>query len=69
VSARLEAAAKAIADTYGADNATDSTARAALAAADKIMFSPANVAEIVATTGLSIQTVTEVIRTLERNPR
>jgi predicted Rossmann fold nucleotide-binding protein DprA/Smf involved in DNA uptake len=39
-------------------------ARKALAAADTLMFSPANIARIVKKTGLSIQTVNEVIREL-----
>jgi hypothetical protein len=39
-------------------------ARKALAAADTVMFSPANIARIVKKTGLSIQTVNEVIREL-----
>jgi hypothetical protein len=42
-------------------------ATAALTASDAVMFSPANIAEVVRTTGLSIQTVTEVIRTLAGN--
>ncbi|UYM26608.1 hypothetical protein SEA_BAUER_59 [Arthrobacter phage Bauer] len=39
-------------------------ARKALAASDTVMFSNANVARIVQNTGLSIQTVNEVIREL-----
>lgn len=37
---------------------------AALAAADAVMFSPQKIARIVQTTGLSIRSVTEVIREL-----
>lgn len=39
MSRRVEAACAAIGRTYGADNATKSTAEAALAAADAVMFS------------------------------
>ncbi len=39
MSAREEAAAKVIADTYGQDNATERTAAAALTAAHAVMFS------------------------------
>jgi hypothetical protein len=39
-------------------------ARKAIAAADTVMFAPANIARIVNKTGLSIQTVNEVIREL-----
>jgi hypothetical protein len=39
-------------------------ARKALTAADTLMFSPANIARIVKKTGLSVQTVNEVIREL-----
>lgn len=39
-------------------------ARKALTAADQVMFSNANIARIVKKTGLSLQTVNEVIREL-----
>lgn len=39
-------------------------ARAALSAADEVMFAPVNIARVVRATGLSIQSVNEVIREL-----
>ena len=41
-------------------------ARAALAAADEVMFSPAKIALVVRTTGLSIQSVYEVLREMSK---
>ncbi|AYN58680.1 hypothetical protein QEO74_gp10 [Arthrobacter phage Nandita] len=39
-------------------------ATAALAAADAVVFAPANIARVVRSTGLSIQSVNEVVREL-----
>jgi hypothetical protein len=64
--ARIDAAANKIAGTYGRDDATVMTARAALGAADRLMFSNENLARIVSVTGLSLQTVSEVARELRR---
>lgn len=64
--ARIDAAAKQIAKTYGRDDATVTTAKAALGAADRLMFSNEQLARIVNVTGLSLQTVSEVARELRR---
>jgi hypothetical protein len=40
-------------------------ATAALAGADEVMFAPANIARVVRASGLSIQSVNEVIRELK----
>lgn len=42
----------------------ETTAKDALAAADAVMFAPARIAEIVQRTGLSLQSVNEVVREL-----
>ncbi|QYC54979.1 helix-turn-helix DNA-binding domain protein [Arthrobacter phage Popper] len=50
--------------SFDAGMARRSAMTAALAAADAVMFGPVNVARVVRATGLSIQSVNEVIREL-----
>lgn len=66
---RAEAAAKALyshlEDWQWESTGAEGHARAALAASDAHMFSQEKIVDIVSTTGLSIQSVTEVIRALK----
>ncbi|WNM72280.1 hypothetical protein SEA_GUSANITA_61 [Arthrobacter phage Gusanita] len=50
--------------SFDAGMARRSAMTAALAAADAVMFGPVNIARVVRATGLSIQSVNEVIREL-----
>ncbi|AYN59052.1 hypothetical protein PBI_RYAN_62 [Arthrobacter phage Ryan] len=50
--------------SFDAGMARRSAMAAALAAADAVMFGPVNIARVVRSTGLSIQSVNEVIREL-----
>jgi hypothetical protein len=50
--------------SFDAEMARRSAMTAALAAADAVMFGPVNIARVVRATGLSIQSVNEVIREL-----
>lgn len=52
--------------SFDAGMARRSAMSAALAAADTVMFGPVNVASVVRATGLSIQSVNEVIRELRK---
>lgn len=50
--------------SFDAEMARRSAMAGALAAADAVMFGPVNIARVVRATGLSIQSVNEVIREL-----
>jgi hypothetical protein len=62
VSARLAAVRESL-DSEGVELTWD-LIEGAVAAADAVMFAPARIAEIVSRTGLSLQSVNEVVREL-----